>query len=155
RSCPTTRTTTIRRTGSSATSRSSRRCDPLHSPCLRVESALPKEARMRMTRCVLGLFLAMLVSDGGMAHAQSFYEGKTIRLLVGFAPGGGFDTYARAIGRHLGKHVPGQPSIIVENMPGAGSLIATNHLFRVAKPDGLTLAHFNGVLFLGQVLGQP
>ena len=113
---------------------------------------------MRKARSVLGLgiVLAMLgVGGGAPAHGQSFYDGKTIRIVVGFAAGGGFDTYARAIGRHLGKHLPGQPSIIVENMPGAGSLIAANQLYKVAKPDGLTLAHFNGVLFLGQVLGQP
>src|SRR5215471_1189047 len=113
---------------------------------------------MRKARSVLGLgiVLAMLGGGGGApAHGQAFYEGKTIRIVVGFAAGGGFDTYARAIARHLGKHLPGQPSIIVENMPGAGSLIAANQLYKVAKPDGLTLAHFNGVLFLGQVLGQP
>src|SRR5262245_22754395 len=113
---------------------------------------------MRMARSALGLgvvvFAVLTGLVGDHAHAQSFYEGKTVRILVGFAPGGGFDTYARAIGRHLAKYVPGQPSVIVENMPGAGSLIATNHLYKVAKPDGVTIAHFNGVLFLGQVLGQ-
>jgi len=100
--------------------------------------------------------VAVLASAGAdSARAQSFYEGKTVRINVGFAAGGGYDTYARLISRHLGKHIPGNPTLIVDNMPGAGSLIAANHLFRVAKPDGLTLAHFNGVLFLGQVLGQP
>ena len=59
------------------------------------------------------------------------------------------------IARHAGRHLPGNPTIIVENMPGAGSLISANHLYRVAKPDGLTIGHFNGGLFLGQVLGQP
>src|SRR5262245_42013552 len=114
---------------------------------------------MRMARSALGLGVVVVAVLTGLvgdhAHAQSFYEGKTVRILVGFAPGGGFDTYARAIGRHLGRHIPGQPSVIVENMPGAGSLIATNHLYKVAKPDGVTVAHFNGVLFLGPVLGQP
>src|SRR2546425_874918 len=98
----------------------------------------------------------VLVSVGGdVGHAQTFYEGKTVRINVGFAAGGGYDTYARLLSRHLGRHIPGNPTLIVDNMPGAGSLIAANQLFRVAKPDGLTLAHFNGVLFLGQVLGQP
>ena len=105
---------------------------------------------------VVAVAVALLASAGAeFAHAQSFYEGKTVRINVGFAAGGGYDTYARLISRHLGKHIPGNPTLIVDNMPGAGSLIAANHLFRVAKPDGLTLAHFNGVLFLGQVLGQP
>ena len=90
-----------------------------------------------------------------IGYAQSFYEGKTVRINVGFAAGGGYDTYARLLSRHLGRHIPGKPTLIVDNMPGAGSLIAANQLFKVAKPDGLTLAHFNGVLFLGQVLGQP
>jgi tripartite-type tricarboxylate transporter receptor subunit TctC len=113
---------------------------------------------MRMRRGLIGLvaILGVLASGGGdLARAQSFYEGKTVRINVGFAAGGGYDTYARLIARHLGKHIPGNPTVIVDNMPGAGSLIATNHLYRVAKPDGLTLGHFNGVLFLGQVLGQP
>jgi len=113
---------------------------------------------MRMRRGLIApvVAVAVLASAGvDFARAQSFYEGKTVRINVGFAAGGGYDTYARLISRHLGKHIPGNPTLIVDNMPGAGSLIAANQLFKVAKPDGLTLAHFNGVLFLGQVLGQP
>jgi tripartite-type tricarboxylate transporter receptor subunit TctC len=89
------------------------------------------------------------------AQGPAFYDGKTIRIIVGLAAGGGFDTYARLAGRHLGKHIPGKPAIIVENMTGAGGLIAANHLYKVARPDGLTLGHFNGSHMLGQVLGQP
>ncbi len=100
--------------------------------------------------------LAILIAAGsGRARAQSFYAGKTIRLVVGFAPGGGFDTYARVFARHTGRHVPGNPTLVVENMTGAGGLIAANYLYRIAKPDGLTVEHFNGALFLGQALGQP
>jgi tripartite-type tricarboxylate transporter receptor subunit TctC len=88
-------------------------------------------------------------------EAQSFFAGKTVRIIVGLAPGGGFDTYARLLARHLGRHIPGNPAIIVENMTGAGGLIAANHLYRVAKPDGLTLVHVPGTLLLGQVLAQP
>lgn len=87
--------------------------------------------------------------------AQQFYEGKTIRIVVGGPPGGGFDTYARAIGRHIGRHIAGNPTVIVENRPGAASLIAANYLYRVVKPDGLTIGHFFGSLIFGQVLGQP
>ncbi|HYY25181.1 MAG TPA: tripartite tricarboxylate transporter substrate-binding protein [Candidatus Udaeobacter sp.] len=101
----------------------------------------------------LAVIAAVLLSANATS-AQDYYAGKTIRIVVGFSAGGGFDTYARAIGRHMGKHIPGQPTIVVENMTGAGSLIAANHLFRVAKPDGLTIGHFIGGLFLGQVLGQ-
>jgi tripartite-type tricarboxylate transporter receptor subunit TctC len=99
--------------------------------------------------------LAALAAFAGVAHAQSFYDGKTLRIIVGLSPGGGFDTYARTIGRHLGKHIPGNPTVIVDNMPGAGSIIMTNYMYKVAKPDGLTMGHFNGALILGQVLGQP
>jgi tripartite-type tricarboxylate transporter receptor subunit TctC len=103
----------------------------------------------------LSAALAVLASVGtGPARAQQLYEGKTLRIVVGLAPGGGFDTYARTIARHLGKHIPGNPTIVVENMTGAGSLVAANHTFKVAKPDGLTMTHFNGALLLGQVLGQ-
>ena len=101
------------------------------------------------TAAILGLFSVQLA-----AAAEDFYRDKTIRIVVGFSAGGGFDTYARAIARHMGKHIPGQPSIVVENMTGAGSLIAANHVYKVAKPDGLTIGHFIGGLFLGQVLGQ-
>ncbi len=85
---------------------------------------------------------------------EQFYKGKTIRVVVGFSAGGGFDTYSRVLARHMGKHIPGQPTFVVENMTGAGSLIAANHVYKVAKPDGLTIGHFIGGLFLGQVLGQ-
>jgi tripartite-type tricarboxylate transporter receptor subunit TctC len=89
-------------------------------------------------------------------HATGpFYEGKTIRVLVGFAAGGGFDLYARALARHMGKYIWGNPIIIVENMTGAGSLISANYLYKIAKPDGLTLGHFSGGLFLSQLLEQP
>jgi tripartite-type tricarboxylate transporter receptor subunit TctC len=97
---------------------------------------------------------ALTLFTGGAAHAQSYYQGKTVRIVVGLAAGGGFDTYARVIGRHLGKHIPGNPTVIVDNMPGAGSIVMTNYLYKVAKPDGLTVGHFNGAIILGQVLGQ-
>ena len=85
----------------------------------------------------------------------SFYRGKTLRIVVGFAPGGGFDTYARAVGRHINRHIPGSPTVIVENMPGAGSLIAANNVYAAARPDGLTIGHWIGGLILQQLLGAP
>jgi len=89
-------------------------------------------------------------------HAQTnFFEGKTIRLIVGFTAGGGYDAYTRTIGRHMGKHVPSNPAIIVENMPGAGSMISANYIYKAAKPDGLTIGHFIGGLFLQQLLAKP
>jgi len=86
--------------------------------------------------------------------AAPFYEGKTVRIIVGMSPGGGFDTYSRIIARHMGKHIAGNPKIIVENMPGAGSIIAANHIYKVAKPDGLTIGHFNGGLLFDKILGR-
>jgi tripartite-type tricarboxylate transporter receptor subunit TctC len=99
--------------------------------------------------------LALCFLGGSSVRGQSFYDGKTLRITVGFVAGGGFDSYARLVARHMGRHIPGDPTIIVENMPGAGSLIAANHLYQLAKPDGLTIGTFNGPLMLGQVLGRP
>lgn len=101
--------------------------------------------------CIVGLTLIPYIASA----AAPFYEGKTIRIIVGYSAGGGFDTYARVISRHMGRHIQGNPTIIVENMTGAGGLISANHLYKVAKPDGLTIGHFSGYLFFSQVLGQP
>ena len=109
----------------------------------------------RRLLALLALSFALAFVTNNPAQAQSFFEGKTMRIIVGFAAGGGYDAYARVIGRHLGKHIPGNPTVLVDNMTGAGSLISANYLYKVAKPDGLTLGHFSGGLFMGQVLGQP
>lgn len=103
---------------------------------------------------LLVLLSVCLFVSGPVFAQEPFYKGKTIRIVVGFSAGGGFDTYSRVIARHIGKQIPGNPTVIVENMTGAGSLIAANHVFKVAKPDGLTIGHFIGGLFLGQVLEQ-
>src|SRR5919106_3527882 len=102
---------------------------------------------------LLGVLLIGRV-DQVLAQAN-FYEGKTIRFIVGFSAGGGYDTYTRLIARHMGKHVPGNPVFVVDNMAGAGSMISANHTYKVAKPDGLTIGHFIGGLFLQQLLGKP
>jgi tripartite-type tricarboxylate transporter receptor subunit TctC len=102
----------------------------------------------------LAALIALAAFFHGAAHSQPYYQGKTVRIVVGLGAGGGFDTYARLIGRHLGKHIPGNPTIVVDNMPGAGSILMTNHLYKVMKPDGLTIGHFNGAIILGQILGQ-
>jgi tripartite-type tricarboxylate transporter receptor subunit TctC len=105
---------------------------------------------------VFAALLIALSASEQLAHsATPFYEGKTIRIIVGTSPGGGYDTYTRLIARHFSKHIPGKPTIIVDNMPGAGGLVSANHLFKVAKPDGLTIGHFVGGQFLQQLLGKP
>lgn len=84
------------------------------------------------------------------ARAEDFYKGKTIHFVVGAPAGGGYDTYTRAIARHLAKHIPGNPSMVVDNKDGAGSLIAANYTYNKAGPDGLTI----GVWISGQVIRQ-
>ena len=104
----------------------------------------------------ISAIIAWMVCVPGISAAQSdFYEGKTIRIIVGFSPGGGYDALARMLSRHMPKYIPGRPTIIVENMTGAGSLLAANHIFKVAKPDGLTFGHFSGGFAYSQVMGQP
>jgi tripartite-type tricarboxylate transporter receptor subunit TctC len=93
-----------------------------------------------MLRFVASILVA--VAFGASAHAQvpaEFYRGKQIKLIVGTAAGQDYDLWARLIGRHITRHIPGNPSLMVENMPGAGHIVATNHLFNVAGRDGTVL----------------
>ena len=88
------------------------------------------------------------------APADEFYKGKTLTFVVGFAAGGGFDTYTRLIARHIAKHVPGNPNVVVENRTGAGSLIAANYIYHQAPKDGTVIGNWIGPLVLQQVLGN-
>ncbi len=99
----------------------------------------------------LALLLAVGVILPAQAQAPSF-AGKTVTILVGYPPGGGYDLIARIISRHLAKYLPGTPAVIVQNMPGANSIIAANNVYTVAKPDGLTVGLFNRNLVLGQLV---
>src|SRR5262245_19761088 len=92
---------------------------------------------LRTVRWLLGSFALVLVSP---ALAADFYQGKTLTVIVGYAPGGGVDASARAITRHLGGFIPGHPNIVVQNMEGAAGIVSLNHLDRRVAPDGLTLA---------------
>ena len=94
-----------------------------------------------------------IATTPGLAQ-EPYFKGKTIRIIVGFSAGGGYDGYARVIARHMPKHIAGNPSVVVDNMAGAASLISANHLYKIAKPDGLTIGHFIGGLFLQQALGR-
>jgi tripartite-type tricarboxylate transporter receptor subunit TctC len=96
-------------------------------------------------------FVGAAFTTGG---AADFYQGKTIRFIVGYAPGGGYDTYTRAIARHFGKFIPGKPTTVVENMEGAGSLLAANYVYTKADPDGLTIGNFNSGMVTQQALGS-
>jgi tripartite-type tricarboxylate transporter receptor subunit TctC len=101
---------------------------------------------------LFAVLFSLLAPHGSMA--QDFYRGKVIRVIVGGSAGGGFDIYTRAMARHMGKHIPGNPSLVVENMTGAGTLIAAKYVHSSAKPDGLSIGMFNGGLILGRVLGM-
>jgi tripartite-type tricarboxylate transporter receptor subunit TctC len=80
------------------------------------------------------LALALCAGGANAAEPANFYQGKTVRIIVGLAAGGGYDLYARTLARHLGKHIPGNPAVVVENMTGAGSIIAASHV-PPAKPE--------------------
>ena len=110
---------------------------------------------IRLISPILILALAFCASRANAAEPANFYQGKTVRIIVGLAAGGGYDLYARTLARHMGKHIPGNPAIVVENMTGAGSIIAANHLYKIAKPDGLTIGHYLGGIALQQLLGKP
>ena len=92
------------------------------------------------------------------AHAQTleeFYRGKTLSMVIGYPTGGSNDIYARAVARHIGKHIPGNPTVIPRNMPGGGSLIAANHVFNMAPKDGTTLSLIAPTIPLEERLGVP
>jgi tripartite-type tricarboxylate transporter receptor subunit TctC len=102
-----------------------------------------------------GTFAAVSLFIAFPSIAQErFFAGKTIRIIVGFPAGSGFDAYSRTIARHIGKHIPGSPTVGVENMAGAGSLIAANHIYNRATPDGLTIGNWIGGLILQQHLND-
>ena len=87
--------------------------------------------------------LSVFVAVSTPASAEEFFKGKTIRIIVGYSPGGGYDTYARAAARHMGKYIPGNPTFIVQNMTGAGSLIAANYTARNAMV-AIKVHHLSG-----------
>ena len=102
----------------------------------------------RNASCFIAAAVAALLATPASAQsAAEFYKGKTLNLVVGTSPGGGYDTYSRALARHLVPHVPGVSNIIVRNMPGAGSLTAVLHLNATAEKDGTVMTAFNSGLF--------
>ena len=103
--------------------------------------------------CVSFLFGFALLSSVSYAAAPEFFKGKTIRLVVGNSVGGAQDDWGRFVAQYLGKHIPGNPDIVVQNMPGAGTVIAANYVYSVAKPDGLTLGLINPAIYIDQLLG--
>lgn len=114
---------------------------------------------MKNERLLMGLifcFSVIFLSRPAEVRAQAdpFYKGKTIRIIIGSTPGGFYDRWARLFARYMGKYIPGQPEIVAQNMPGAGSVIATNHVFSVAKPDGLTIGMPLNSVYVDQLVGR-
>jgi tripartite-type tricarboxylate transporter receptor subunit TctC len=112
-----------------------------------------------MLRAVIVAILALgFAGDGAAAQnandIENFYKGKNVTLVVGTGPGGAYDIHGRLIGRHIGKHIPGTPKLIVQNLPGAGSVTACNYVYNVAPKDGSVLANILNTVPLVYALGQ-
>ena len=105
-------------------------------------------------KALAGICLIVALFAAPLGAQESFYSGKTVRIVVGYSAGGSFDLYSRMIARHLGKYLPGNPTIIVENMTGASGIIAANFLFVQAKPDGLTIGAWAAPLILQHIMGN-
>src|SRR5262245_27950242 len=103
---------------------------------------------------VLGGLSLAACSPGGQQSAENFYAGQTVNIVVGYGAGGGYDAFARLVGVHLGKHIPGNPTVIVQNRPGAGSLTAANYIAKVGPQDGLYIAATGSLPLLSPLL-QP
>jgi tripartite-type tricarboxylate transporter receptor subunit TctC len=114
-----------------------------------------------MAKLIIALFTVFLLQPALNAFAQSeksvaeFYRNNRLIFITGYSAGGSFDLITRLIVRHITKYIPGNPSIIVQNIPGGGGRIGANYLFNVAKPDGLTIGHISGFLVLMQMLKEP
>jgi tripartite-type tricarboxylate transporter receptor subunit TctC len=103
------------------------------------------------------LALSLVCAWASQLHAQAtpFYQEKQIKVVVGFTTGGFYDRWARLLSRYMPKYIPGNPTFIVQNMPGAGSVVAANYVYSVAKPDGLTIGFPSSGLYLDQIVGRP
>ncbi len=104
---------------------------------------------------VAGLFISFALLFGwphALSAQQQFYQNKTITVIVGTVPGGLYDLWGRLFARTMGKYIPGNPAMVVQNMPGGGSMVAANYLFGVAKPDGLTIGMFQTHMYLQQLV---
>ncbi len=110
---------------------------------------------MRGLVCIAGSILAMAGAAPAAAQSAEPYAGKTVAVIIGFGPGGGYDTWGRLVTRHIGKHLPGKPTVIAQNMPGGGSYVAASHLFSVAPKDGTVFGLISRDAALGPLSGAP
>jgi tripartite-type tricarboxylate transporter receptor subunit TctC len=107
-----------------------------------------------MKRFLLAVILVFTATAKLHAQAAPYYQGKQIRVVVGFTTGGFYDRWARLLARYMPKYIPGNPTFVVQNMPGAGSVIAANYVYEVAKPDGLTIGFPSSGIYLDQIVGR-
>jgi tripartite-type tricarboxylate transporter receptor subunit TctC len=110
-------------------------------------------AVMQTRKSIISALVVLLCSADAGAQAP-YFQGKTIRFVVGYPAGSTHDLWARLVGPYLTKYIPGNPNVIVQNMPGAGSAVAANYVYSVAKPDGLSIAVVNAALYFDQLLGR-
>src|SRR5919106_2125067 len=110
--------------------------------------------RRAFTLVIAIVAIGLALGARSFAWAQDFYKDRTLTIVVGYSPGGSFDLYARVLARYIGRYLPGNPTRIVENMTGAGGMIAANHLYNVAKPDGLTIGAWAAPLVLQHIMGN-
>ncbi len=104
---------------------------------------------------VVTVFLMALFLLAGAAQAQTtYYQSKTVRLIISSSAGSNYDMYGRLVANYIGRHIPGKPEVMVQNMPGGGNLIGANYVYAVSKPDGLTFATINPALYFNQLAGS-
>ena len=123
-----------------------------------LQTIMAAKMRSFITRAMAAAAAVMVLGMGDLARAADvtpFFAGKTLRVLVGFSPGGGYDLYARELARYMGRHIPGNPTVIVQNMPGAGSLKAVNYLYNAAPRDGTVIATFARGIVFEPLIGRP
>src|SRR5215813_9434884 len=109
---------------------------------------------MHLIRCSVISAAVLAVQLAHAAGPEDFYKGKTVSLVIGYSVGGGYDAYGRLVGRYLGKHIPGDPTIVPQNMTGAGSLRAANYIYSAAARDGSVIGTFSRSLTTAPLLGK-
>ena len=108
----------------------------------------------KIANVVFSVFAVLVFLASAEVKAQEYYQGQSIKIVVGFTSGGFYDRWSRLLARYVPKYIPGNPEMVVQNMPGAGGLIAANHVYSVAKPDGLTLGMMSYGIYLDQLVGR-
>ena len=105
-------------------------------------------------KAILSWLLLFLVWTSSARAQSPFYAGKTITVVAGVSAGSAYDLYARLMAQHMGKHIPGNPTFVVQNMTGAGSIIGANYIYNISKPDGLTIGAIQPSIFFNQLVNQ-